>query len=1208
MQYLTVQNYFIDKLPLTKKIHYMNVFLKRHVIALLTGLLVLGCTKSSWKTAGDSNKTTSLTGDARRGEVLFLGNASKHHDSGKYAPWLSIKLFQTGINTSYTENLDDLNPANLAKYDALIIYANHDVVSPAQENALKDFVEGGKGLIPLHSASGCFLNSEWYLSTVGGQFASHKTGDFTGEIVEANHPVMKGLKPFTTWDETYVLKGINPDMTVLTERVEDGNHYPYTWVRTQGKGRVFYTAYGHEDRTWANDGFLDLVSNGVHWALGDEVNARIAALKIPDVSIYDLDTMAAYTKRHLVPKMQEALTPAESNKLTQVLPDFRIELFASDPDIENPIAMAWDERGRLWVVESVDYPNTFKETDGEANDRIKICEDTNGDGKADKFTVFADGLNIPTSMVFANDGVIVSMAPDILFMQDTNGDDVADVREIISHGWRKGDTHSGPSNLSYGFDNKIWGTVGYSGFEGTMNDKKMRFSQGVYHFKPDGDDFAYLGRTSNNTWGLGLTEDNNAFISTANNTHSAYYSMPENYLTRAVPGDDRQVDAVQKIDGHYAAHTMTPNIRQVDVVGGYTAAAGHHFYTARDYPKEYWNRVAFVSEPSMRLVHNAIIEPDGAGFIEKDGWNLLASSDEWFGPVQAQVGPDGAVWISDWYNFIIQHNVFVPRQAPSEYVLPFVEQPQGQGNAFISPLRDVNHGRVYRVVYKNAAQKPAMKLSKNDIPGMVAALEDDNMFWRMTAQRLLVELQDRSVVAELYRIVSDKKVDEIGLNSPAVHALWTLHGLGLLDGSDKTAIGMARAALSHPAAGVRKAAAQVLPKDEASFGSINDMLKDPNLNTRLANIVEMVELPASDEVGEAIYLASLEDENAKDRWLSKALLSAAITHQKGFMAAAKKYDRKSEFKDKIAAMLAKEVYELNRRSAMQYPPEVKGKEITIRTTVTKADDKPLEGFIAGQGSSESGYALYIQDGKVFMDVYQHATATSVATSQPLPDKFDLMASLTKGGKITIEVDGKTAAEGNAHMLFMETLPNTLRTGEDGEGDDKIGPYAGRFGFRGNFQKATLELQNPKAMGMEAAETVRTKTSTLKTSSNARVIELKVVPEMLQFDKALLTAKAGEKLAIILENPDGMQHNLLIIKVGSLQKVGAAADKMLSNPKAAEMAYVPEVPDVIEHTGLVNPGETSTLEFTVPSVPGDYPFVCTFPGHWRGMNGILRVTK
>ncbi len=1181
---------------------YRITIIRKYLAAFLALTLILSCAKTNTSSLGNNPSMKITKADApRRAEVLFLGNTSKHHDSGKYAPWLSIKLFESGINTSYTVDLNDLNPENLAKYDALIIYANHDVISPAQESALKDFVQSGKGLVPLHSASGCFLNSEWYIKTIGGQFASHKTGEFANVIVKPDHPVMQGIGPFTTWDETYVLKNINPDMTILTERVEDGQRIPYTWVRNEGKGRVFYTAYGHEDRTWSNIGFLDLVRNGVLWALGEQVQSQIAALNIPDVDIYNADTIAAYTKRHIVPKMQEALSPAESQKLTQVLPDFKVELFAADPDIINPIAMAWDERGRLWVVESVDYPNTFKETDGEANDRIKICEDTDGDGRADKFTVFADGLNIPTGLSFANDGVIVTMAPDILFMKDTDGDDKVDVTKVLSHGWGKGDTHSGPSNLIYGFDNKIWGTVGYSGFDGTMNGERIRFPMGVYHFRPDGSDFAYLGKTSNNTWGLGVTEDNNIFISTANNTHSAYYSMPGKYAERILPGEQSQVDPVQKIDGHYDAHTMTPNIRQVDVVGGYTAAAGHHFYTARDYPKEYWNRVAFVSEPTMRLVHRAVIEPDGAGFKESDGWNLTASSDEWYGPVQAQVGPDGAVWIADWYNFIIQHNVFVPRQAPSEFVLPFTEQPRGQGNAFVSPLRDTNHGRVYRVVYKNAANKPAMKLSKQDTPGLLAALENDNMFWRMTAQRLLVEMQDRSVAPALYRMIDNQSVDAVGLNNPAVHALWTLHGLGLLDGNNAEALQSAQKALTHPAAGVRKAAAQVLPRSEQGFGALEKTLEDPNLNTRLAAIVGLLDIPSSEKIGAAVYRATLDEQNIEDKWLSKAIMAAATVHEKGYRAAAEKASLRSKLSDRIAEALNKEVYPLRRFGYMQFAPDAAGKEITLQAKIQKKDE-PLQGFIAGQGDSREGYALYIQDGKVVMEVRQHGTVAKAMTNQPLPEEFDLEAGLAQSGRFFIEIDGKPAASAKAPMLFMKPLTNTVRFGEDMEGDDKIGSYEGKFGFVGNIRDLSLELNRPgKSQGGET-------TPSTAPSANARTIDLSVVPDMLQYDKKLITAKAGERVAIVLENPDGMQHNLLVIQPGSLEKVGKAADALLSDPEAAEMQYVPKLPEVLHATKLVDPGGAVTLEFTVPDQPGDYPFVCTFPGHWRGMNGVLRVSK
>ncbi|RYF70928.1 MAG: dehydrogenase, partial [Cytophagaceae bacterium] len=825
---------------------------------LLAFMLYQGCTNTARTGRQSANQTTTLSQSGvtgpRRGEVLFLGNVGKHHDSGKYAPWLAISLFKKGVNLTYTTNLNDLNEENLSHYDGLVIYANHDSLSPSQETAMKNFVEGGKGLIPLHSASGCFKNSEWYIKTIGGQFKSHKTGSIAEVIVNKNHPVMQGLAPFTTsWDETYVHQNLNPDMTVLTARKEGDRQEPYTWVRTQGKGRVFYTAYGHNDSTWTNPAFRELVDRGVLWALGEPVKKQIAQLGIPQVDIYDAAGIAIgdYSKRYMVPKMQEALKPEESIKLMQVPVDFDIQLFAAEPDITNPIAMSWDERGRLWIVESVDYPNTFLETDGAANDRIKICEDTNGDGKADKFTVFADKLNIPTSMVFANGGVVVAMAPHLVFLKDTNGDDKADVRENIMSGWEKNDTHFGPSNLQYGFNNKIWGVVG-SGYNGTTRDNKLvNFRAGVYNLNPDGTGVDFLANTSNNTWGLGFSEDNNVFISTANNTHSAFYSMPARYMQRNLPGSTML--AVQKIDGHYDSHTMTPNMRQVDVVGGFTSAAGHHFYTARSFPKSYWNRVAFICEPTVRLIHNAVVEPSGAGFAEKDGWNFLASTDEWVGPVHAEVGPDGALWVADWYNFIIQHNVFVERQAPSQMVLPFKEQPRGQGNAFDSPLRDINFGRVYRVVYKKAQPYKPISLSKNDPAGLVAALKSDNMFWRMTAQRLIVESKNMAVLPDLYRIIANPDVDAIGLNSPAVHAIWTLHGLGTLSGSNTEAIQAVSAALSHKAAGVRKAAIDVLPRTGQTLDILQKvgLMNDPNLNVRMAAMLALAAMPASDAVGAA---------------------------------------------------------------------------------------------------------------------------------------------------------------------------------------------------------------------------------------------------------------------------------------------------------------------------------------------------------------------
>lgn len=1168
-----------------------------HLLILTVVLFLYGCTQKQ-----NVSQTTNATVEPRRAEVLFLGHESKHHDSGKYAPWIAIKLFRSGINMTYTTKLEDINSANLSKYDGLIIYANHEVLPKPQEDALKAFLEDGKGLIPLHSASGCFRNSDWYIKTIGGQFASHKTGTFKNVILKPDHAIMKGISDFETFDETYIHKNLNPDITVLGERIEGDHHEPYTWIRTEGKARIFYTAYGHEDKTWTNIGFLDLVRNGVLWALGDEVRKGIEALNIPDVDIYQADTIAAYTARRVVPKMQQALSPSESKKVTQVPVDFEIKLFASEPNITNPIAMAWDERGRLWIVESVDYPNTFKETDGAANDRIKICEDTDGDGVADKFTVFADNLNIPTSMVFANGGVIVSMAPDFVFLKDTNGDDVADVREVIMTGWNKFDTHAGPSNLQYGFDNKIWGVTGYSGFNGKINGKQVTFPQGVYRLNGDGSDFEYLANTSNNTWGLGFSEDNNVFISTANNTHSAFYSIPGKHTQRFLNGPKPSIQSVQKIDGHYDAHPLTPNFRQVDVVGGFTSAAGHNLYTARNFPKEYWNRIAFICEPTIRLVHNAVIEREGAGFTEKDGWNFAASSDEWFGPVQATVGPDGAVWIADWYNFIIQHNVFVPRQSPSEFILPFIEQPHGQGNAFQSEMRDLNHGRIYRVVYKNAKNQPQLKLSKSDLPGLLSALKNDNMFWRMTAQRLLVEANNKSVVPELLKIATDNFVDEIGLNTPAIHALWTLHGLGVVNTGNAEVMKTVESALTHTVASVRKAAVQVLPSTAASFQLLvkHNLLNDADLNTRLAAWTAVADYPSDEKIGEAVFNATLDKKNEEDKWMYKVLQAAAAQHEAGFAKAAAKSE--GSFAKEITESLATEQYSLGRRNTIIFSPDVSGKEIAVTTTLSKNQEGKLEGFVVGQGGKDGGYALYVKDGKVVFGVTQHGSHVKITTKDPLPEKFNVQAELNKGGAMSLKIDGKQVATGKAHMLFATPLWPALRSGEDYDNEERLGDYTNKFGFVGNVQDTKVTLRKPSDKNQGSGSTAVT------TQGNTTQIHLSVVPDMMQYTEKLIKVKAGQKVVINFDNPDGMQHNLLIIKPGTLQKVGKAADDMLRDPKAADKQYVPSTPDILHYTRMLNTGESVSLEFTAPEKPGDYPYVCTFPGHWRGMNGILRVEK
>lgn len=1208
------------------------------VVATAVSLGVLACT------AGPSPSAAALVSDGpRRLEVLFLGDSDELqrwaadtgglHNSTALAMKLAAQWAPEGLNFVFESDPAVLTPATLGLYDVLVLYGDHEELSSDRERALLDFVAAGKGVVALHSASASFGNSEPYVTLIGaqGQAQPGADGEFTVDILQPEHAVFEGVKAFTSWDEAYVHQRPGADRQVLMERVTATGREPWAWTRTHGQGRVFYLASGHDERTWEQADYRRLVRNAILWAAGPEAVQRLQALNIqPRVFTESSPTIPMTYDEPKTSLYQEPLPVAETQKHFQVRPGFELQLFASEPDITRPMAMNWDERGRLWVVETMDFPNE-KQPLWKGNDRIKILEDTNHDGRADKFTVFAENLSVPTGIVHVNGGVVVAAAPEFLFLKDTTGDDRADVFEVIMDGWGVRDTHGGPGNLHYGYDNWLWGSKGFDQYVRREGDSVTSYPSGVYRFTADGKKFEHIMNFSGNMFGYGLNEAFDVFGSSANNEHSAYVVIPSRYFkeANALPGErmfsgsNALSGGRKKLDSHYAVRPNDEYPRQVDVVGGFTATTGHMFYTARAFPREYWNSAALVNEPTAHLVHWAKISPSGSIYEERDGWNIVATDDQWFFPVQTEVGPDGAVWILDFHQIIVQHFGY------SEGVT------SGKGAAYETPYRNSSYGRIYRLVWKGAKPYEPIALSKERPKQLVETLKHDNMFWRLKAQQLLVERNETDVLGRLCKIASDPSVDEIGLNAPVLHALWTMHGLGALDGSNARALETAVGALKHRSGAVRKNALRVLPRTEAMLEEIvaSGVLYDGDPQVRLAALLALMDYPPSRRIGALIYQLGADSVTREDEWLAKATALAAVRHQGGFLAA---------YADDVGMGQVLRVAALAARGERDYyttytSPTVYD-SLWPTTTVPFPDGRHPLGAMSGtiwlrktiemHPTPNGGYeatAGMLRLGRVFGAGAVYVNGTLVSGRPQLfyggTGNYYVPQGILRWGRNTITV--RLMVSGRSRMAADTASPPVLEQG-------------GRhILLDGTWRYRIEERRPPEAWAprpivahVPIAEQVVALLNPLHGISDPlppfeppaaagtgagkdpAVLEVRIgVTSSMAFDRTLIRAKPGQVVRLTFTNTSPeLPHNWVLYRPVSEAELKKDMDALTKDPQSSSRGFVPQSKAVLQATSLLEPHRSATITFTAPATAGDYPYLCTFPGHWQSMRGVLRVAR
>jgi putative membrane-bound dehydrogenase-like protein len=513
-------------------------------------------------------------------------------------------------------------------------------------------------------------------------------------------------------------------------------------------------------------------------------------------------TLGSALHGQVVPHNQDrppgpALTPEQAIRTMTVPEGFRVEVFAAEPDIVNPTSMTFDERGRIWITESEEYPR--KEA-GPGRDRIKILEDTDGDGRADRFTVFAEGLNIPCGIALGYGGAFVTNSPDILFLKDTDGDGKADRREVVLTGFGRHDTHELPNNLTWGPDGWLYGLNGvFNTAQVTVKGREHRFDAALWRYHPRTRDFELFAEGTSNPWGLAFDQNGSAFVSACVIDHLFHLAEGGYYHRQA---------------GQYPPFTW-----KIESIVHHThqkaAYCGLALYDADLYPERYRDRL-FMGNIHGNCINVDRLERQGSTYRGEGEPDFLSGNDVWFMPVSVKLGPDGCFYVLDWYD---RYHCY---------------QDANRDPAGI----DRSKGRLYRIGYGKAGRREKFDLASLSSERLLERLGDPNLWWRSEARRLLVERLAGARERELVKRLEALALDPDAARKAALQALWTL--VGAEDpGSEPRFLDPAfhLKLLSHPdgvfrAWGVRAAGNLVKVSSEVRE-RIAGMVEDPAAEVRL---------------------------------------------------------------------------------------------------------------------------------------------------------------------------------------------------------------------------------------------------------------------------------------------------------------------------------------------------------------------------------------
>lgn len=689
---------------------------------------------------------------------VFIRSGEKTHRPGCHDYPAFLKDWTALLNArgaKATGGNDFPTKEQLAETDVVILHAAEagNIEGDDRKN-FEEYLKRGGGVVAIHGGA-VARDHDWFKGVIGGSWKFGQTkfleGGMSLYFTDRENPITRGVSNFDIDDEIYYDMEILPEAKILaaayTPKPRQGDEpkgkgvdvhdiQPQMWTYETDERRAFVFIPGHQYVNFSHASFQSLLLRGIAWSGKRDADSLLeGGPQLEDKIRYPVGGPTR---------------PEQSAAKIEVHPEFDLSLVAAEPLINKPLNIDWDAKGRMWVVESPEYPNglrkanteVWKESgslkpggyDREPQDRISILIDTNCDGLMDKKHVFADKLELATGFVFHKNGVIVSAAPDIWFLEDTDGDEVADKRTKLYTGLGNGDTHAVMNNLRWGLDGWIYATHGYSAGEvtalGSPEKPKVRIGSGVVRFKPDGSEIEMFSSKRGNTWGLCMTRDGQCFWTQPTSGTVLFHTvLPESILAKGkIPG-------TESFHGMVTGQKTFPLItreeapyRQIDFVGSYTAASGCAIYEGGAWPEK-WNYSYFVGEPTINIVSHYFVKPDGVTYTAekekgREETEFMRSGDLWFRPIETRVGPDGALYVIDFYNQAVIHN---DTRGPKH----------GPATAAVRPDRDHYFGRIWKVQHKEAKkiEVPVMDIMKPD--SVKAALRSPNAHTGMTAMNLL---------------------------------------------------------------------------------------------------------------------------------------------------------------------------------------------------------------------------------------------------------------------------------------------------------------------------------------------------------------------------------------------------------------------------------------------------------------------------------------